>query len=224
MGRRFGRILVKLGKLTREEVHEALAIQKRRASKGERTKVGEVAQRIAAQLRDDGLTVELDDRADLRPGAKYYEWERKGVPLRIEIGPRDIKSGTVMTKLRVAELDERGRPRKVKMPMEDLGVSVGKALDELQGLLFRRMDERTKANTVFVDSWDDFRDIFAGQGSKFVYAHWDGTDETELAIKEETKATIRLLPMPEDGPPAEPGECIKTGRPSKQRVLFAKNY
>ena len=80
------------------------------------------------------------------------------------------------------------------------------------------------ANTVSVDHWDDFREIFAGQGSKFVYAHWDGTDETELAIKEETKATIRLLPFPEDGPAAEPGECIRTGRPSKQRVLFAKNY
>ncbi|MEW6071096.1 MAG: proline--tRNA ligase [Planctomycetota bacterium] len=193
-------------------------------SPAEKARVGEVAQNIAGLLRDDGLSVVLDDRDDLRPGAKYYEWERKGVPLRIEIGPRDVEAGTALAKLRFAEVDERGRPRKEELPLGNIGLAVGRLLDGFQALLFRRMDERTKANTVLVDDWDEFRAIFADQGSKFVYAHWDGTTETELAIKEETKATIRLLPFAEDGPPAEPGACIKTGRPSARRVLFAKNY
>jgi len=190
----------------------------------EKARVVEVANKLVAELREDDLSVVLDDRDDMRPGAKYYEWERKGVPLRLEIGPRDIESGTVMSKLRVAERDERGRPKKEKLPMDDLGVTVGKILDDFQAQLFRTMDERTKANTVHADTWDEFVDIFRDGGSKYVYAHWDGTTETELAIKDETKATIRLLPLPEDGPAAEPGECIKTGRPSAQRALFAKNY
>ena len=190
----------------------------------ERTAVLERAEAIATELRDDGLAVKLDAREDLRPGAKYYEWERKGVPLRIEIGPRDLASGSVMTKLRIAELDERGRAKKEKIPMEGIGVSVGKILDDFQTELFRRADERTKANTVLVDTWDEFADIFADSGSKFVYAHWDGTRDTELAIKKDTKATIRAIPFPEDGPGPEAGACIKTGAPSSQRVLFAKNY
>ena len=83
---------------------------------------------------------------------------------------------------------------------------------------------RLTENTVSVDTWDEFHGVFEGQSSRFVYAHWDGTTETEAAIKEETKATIRCLPHPEDGPEPEPGSCVKTGKPSARRVLFAKNY
>jgi prolyl-tRNA synthetase len=190
----------------------------------ERSAVVSQADKIAAELRSDGLTVELDAREDLRPGAKYYEWERKGVPLRIEIGPRDLASGSVMTKVRIAELNEKGRARKETIPMEGIGASVGKLLDDFQTLLFRRAEERTKANTISLDRWEDFLETFEGAGSRFVYAHWDGTKETELAIKKETKATIRLIPFPGDDPGPEDGKCIKTGRPSTQRVLFAKNY
>jgi prolyl-tRNA synthetase len=190
----------------------------------ERASVLEAAQKVAAELRDDGLTVELDDRDELRPGAKYFEWEKKGVPLRLEIGPRDVAAGKALGKLRLSELDERGKARKVEVPFDGIGMTVGKLLDGFQAELFRRASERLNANTVEVDSWDDFRAVFAGEGSKFVLAHWDGTTETEKAIKDETKATIRCLPHAADAPPGAPGTCVKTGRPSTRRVLFAKAY
>jgi prolyl-tRNA synthetase len=184
----------------------------------ERAAVLERAGALAALLREDGLTVELDAREGLKPGAKYYEWERKGVPLRLEIGPRDLEAGTVMAKRRPAGSE------KEKLPMEGLGPAVGQVLDELQADLLARARARLEANTVLVDTWDDFAAVFEGAGSKFVHAHWDGTTETELAIKEATKATVRCLPLEGQGPPIEPGRCIKTGRPSARRVLFAKNY
>jgi prolyl-tRNA synthetase len=184
----------------------------------------EVARKIAAELRDDGLTVALDDRDELRPGAKYFEWERKGVPLRLEIGPRDVAEQSALGKLRVSELDEKGKPKKLKVPFAGLGVTVGKMLDGFQQLLFQRALERQRSNSVNVDTWKDFQDAFAGDGSKFVHAHWDGTPETEKAIKDELKVTIRCLPLPGDGPAPEPGKCVKTGKPSARRVLFAKAY
>jgi prolyl-tRNA synthetase len=190
----------------------------------ERAAVLEAAERIAGDLRDDGLTVEVDARDGLKPGAKYYEWERKGVPLRLELGPRDLESSTVMGKLRLAELDERGKPRKHTLPMQDLGVAIGGLLDGFQRQLFERALAFRAANTLSVDTWADFEAVFAGQQSKFVWAHWDGTRETEAAIKEATKATIRCLPYPGQGPEPGPGRCIKTGEPSARRVLFAKNY
>jgi prolyl-tRNA synthetase len=190
----------------------------------ERVAVLEVASRIVEDLRADGLTVELDDREGMKPGAKYYHWERKGVPLRLEIGPRDIADGAVMAKRRVTDLDERGRPKKEKIPMEGLAVAVGKVLDEMQVDLFERALARREADTVLVNSWDDFQAIYANGASKFVYAHWDGTSETELAIKEATKATIRCIPLEGEGQGPEKGICIFSGKPSTQRVLFAKNY
>ena len=189
----------------------------------ERVAVLEASTRVAAELRDDGLTVELDNR-DMKPGAKYYEWERKGVPLRLEIGPRDLQSESVMAKSRIAELDERGRPVKETLSMADLGASVGTRLDAMQKELFDRALAFREANTVSVDSWDDFASVFEGGASKFVWAHWDGTSETELAIKEATKATIRCIPFDGEEPAAEPGKCVKSGTASARRVLFAKNY
>ncbi len=190
----------------------------------ERTAVLEAAGRIAAELRDDGLTVEVDDREGIKPGAKYYEWERKGVPLRLEIGPRDLESRSVMAKRRISDVDERGRPVKESLPMEGLGVHVGRILDEFQSFLFDRAVRFREENTVTVDAWDEFEAVFADGGSKFVWAHWDGTTETELAIKERTKATIRMIPLPGEGPEPQEGACVLTGRKSAQRVLFAKAY
>ncbi len=192
----------------------------------EKARLVEVAARIAAELRDDGLSVELDDRDDVRPGSKYYEWERKGVPLRLELGPRDLEQGTVLAKLRLSALDERGRARKEALPLADLGPTVGKLLDGFQQKLFADARRRLAESTSLVDSWDEFRAVFADQGSRFVYAHWDGTTETELAIKDETKVTIRCFPYRDDAPEGvfEGGRCIKTGKPSAQRVLFAKAY
>jgi prolyl-tRNA synthetase len=190
----------------------------------ERAAVLDAAAKLAADLRDDGLTVEIDDRDGMKPGAKYYEWERKGVPIRLELGPRDLEQRAVMSKMRLADLDERGRPVKEALPWDGLGVEIGKRLDAFQRQLFDRALAFREENTVEVDSWDDFASCFEEGGSKFVYAHWDGTTETELAIKEATKATLRCVPLDGEGPAAEPGQCVKTGHPSAQRVLFAKNY
>jgi prolyl-tRNA synthetase len=176
---------------------------------------------VASRLRDDvaasGVAVTLDDREGKRPGEKFYEWERKGVPIRIELGPRDIKSGEVMTKLRVAE-------DKVKRPLETLAADVPGVLDEFQGFLFERARAFREQNTVTVDTWDEFLGVFEGNESKFAWCHWDGTAETEAAIKDETRVTVRCIPLAGQGPDPEPGACVKTGKPSKQRVLFAKAY
>ena len=193
-------------------------------SEDEKGAVLETTAKVAGELRDDGLTVEVDDREGIKPGAKYYEWERKGVPLRLELGPRDLEQRSVMAKRRLADTDERGRPVKETLPLADIGVSVGRIMDELQAALFERALALREENTVEVDSWGDFTDLFEGGASRFVYAHWDGTTETELAIKQATKATIRCIPYPGEGPAPEPGACIKTGAPSAQKVLFAKNY
>jgi prolyl-tRNA synthetase len=190
----------------------------------EQAAVLEAADRLAGELRADGLVVKVDAREELKPGAKYYEWERKGVPLRLEIGPRDLESRAVMAKLRVGEADDRGRPVKESLAWDGLGAAVGKRLDDLQQHLFDAALARRKANEVEVDSWDDFVACFAAGASKFVWAHWDGTQETELAIKDATKATIRCVPLPDEGPEAAPGKCVKSGAASAQRVLFAKNY
>jgi prolyl-tRNA synthetase len=131
-----------------------------------------------------------------------------------------------MIKRRVAETDASGKPKKEKLPMLDLGVSLGRVLDEFQAALYAAARKRTEESTVFVDSWKEFLEVFRDGESRFVYAHWDGTTATELAIKEETKVTIRCLPYREDAPAGvfERGACVKTGQPSAQRVLFAKNY
>ena len=191
---------------------------------GERAAVMEAAEKVAAELRDDGLTVEVDDREGMKPGAKYYDWERKGVPLRLEIGPRDLESGTAMAKRRISDVDERGKPMKEKLPMDDIGLHVGKVLDEFQQMLYDRALAFREANTLEVNSWEEFQEVFADGDSKFVWAHWDGTTETELQIKDETKATVRCIPLEGEGPAPGPGSCVKTGQPSQQRVLFAKNY
>ncbi|MCP4606081.1 MAG: proline--tRNA ligase [Proteobacteria bacterium] len=176
---------------------------------------------VASKLRDDiaaaGVDVELDDRDGKRPGEKFYEWERKGVPIRIELGPRDIASGEVVTKLRVAEGKE-------KFSLDTLAKDLPGVLDKFQTFLFNRAEAFRKENTKNVDTWDDFVDVFSEGQSKFVWAHWDGTAETEAAIKEETKATIRCIPMKDECPNPEPGKCIKTGSPSERRVVFAKSY
>ncbi len=190
----------------------------------EKARVYEAARAIATELSEDGLSVRVDDREGIKPGAKYYEWERKGVPVRIEIGPRDIDAGTVMIKRRIAPTGPDGKAMKETLPRANLGVAIGKVLDELQEFLYSRAKAYREANTVQVDTWKEFEEVFAGAGSKFVWAHWDGTTATELAIKEATKVTVRCIPLPGEGPAPEAGRCIKTGQPSRQRVLFAKNY
>jgi prolyl-tRNA synthetase len=191
----------------------------------EKARVMNVADKVAKDLRDDGLVVKVDDREEVKPGAKYYEWERKGVPLRLEIGPRDVDQDVVMGKLRLSPVDANGKPQKMTLKLADLGAQIGKLLDDFQEMLFERALELRKSNTVSVDTWKEFADVFAGENnSKFVWAHWDGTGETEAAIKAATKATIRCIPLDGEGPTPEPGTCVKSGKSSARRVLFAKNY
>ncbi len=183
----------------------------------EKAEVMPVVDQIAADLKGAGIAVEVDAREGKRPGEKYYEWERKGVPLRIEIGPRDIKSGEAMIKLRVSEGKE-------KLPISTLAEKIPGILDDFQTFLYERALKFREDNTVIIDSWDEFKKVFSDGQSKFAWCHWDGTKETEAAIKEETKATIRCIPLKGEGPDSAPGRCIKTGRPSEQRVLIAKAY
>ena len=170
-----------------------------------------------AKIRDDlqaaGISCVLDTR-DYKPGYKYFEWEQKGVPVRLELGQRDIDGGKVMYKERTAD-------SKDAMAMDDIVSQVQSILERQQSELLAAADKRMADNTLTVDTYDDFRGVFEGNESKFVYAHWDGTAETEAKVKEDTKATIRCIPLEGD---KEEGTCMVTGKPSKQRVLFAKSY
>jgi prolyl-tRNA synthetase len=195
----------------------------------QRSKVMAAAETIKATLSDidiappraryrDFLEVRIDDR-DLRPGAKFYHWERRGVPMRIELGPKDLDKGQVCVKMRIGagkEFIEQG----------EFLAGAADRLARYQASLRSRAQERRAAMTVTLDTWDDFLAAFAGDKSVFAWCHWDGTAQTEAEIKAETKATIRCVPLPGQGPAPEPapGKCIKTGAPSAQRVLIAKAY
>ncbi|MFO0634206.1 MAG: proline--tRNA ligase [Nannocystaceae bacterium] len=197
----------------------------------ERTRVLEAAQRIAKALGAidisqpgsryrDFIEVRIDDR-DLRPGAKFYHWERRGVPMRIELGPKDLDKGQVCVKMRV---DSAAGTGKMFIPEAEFIATAKARLEQYQDELFAQARARMVAGSVELDSWDDFLAAFAGEGSRFAWCHWDGTAATEAAIKAETKATIRCIPLPGHGPAPSPGRCIKTGEPSRQRVLIAKAY
>jgi prolyl-tRNA synthetase len=194
----------------------------------EHTAVLEAAERIKATLRDvdiapakaryrDFLEVVIDDR-DMRPGAKFYDWERKGVPMRIELGPKDLAKGQVCVKMRT------GSDKKEFLAEDEFLATVATRLLDYQAMLLTRARERLAAGTVTLDTWDEFLATFAGDDSKFAWCHWDGSAETEAKIKAETKVTIRCVPLPGQGPDPEPGTCIFSGKPSTQRVLMAKAY
>lgn len=175
--------------------------------------VREHGRAIEKELRAAGLSVVFDVR-DYKPGFKYFEWEQKGVPLRIEIGPKDIEKNSIAFKDRLAE-------KKEFRTREGLAEWATAFMAEFQQRLFDRAKKRLEDNTVRCDSWDEFKQIFREGESKFVMAHWDGTAETEAKIKEELKVTIRCIPI---DAPAEDGACILSGKPSKRRVLFSKSY
>lgn len=153
------------------------------------------------------------DSRDMRHGEKYFEWEKKGVPVRIEIGPKDIANKSVVVVRR-----DTSEKRSVDVD-QNLGSTISTLLDTIQKSLLDKARKTRLENTVYVDSWEEF--IQAIENRKFVMAHWDGTTETEKLIKEETGATIRCLPFEEE--PSN-GNCIKTGKSSTSRVLFAKAH
>jgi len=180
----------------------------------ERIAVLEKGEKIKAELERVGIRVKHDDRDTQKPGYKFAEWEFKGVPLRIAIGPRDLKNNTV-------ELARRDTLSKSFTEMEGLRDKVLDLLDEIQDNLFTKALDFRDKHTTEVNSWDEFKEVLENKGG-FIMAHWDGTNETEDKIKEETKATIRSIPL--DYEDAEEGVCVFSGKPSKGRVVFAKAY
>lgn len=175
--------------------------------------ISEKVKTIKAELEAAGVSVKYDNRDTHKPGWKFNEYELKGVPLRIGIGPRDLENGTV-------ELARRDTLSKEVVSMDDLTSIVQQRLEEIQTNLFDKAKNYRTENTHQANSWDEFVDIIENKGG-FVEAHWDGTPETEDKIKELTKATIRCIP---NDAVEEEGKCVLTGNPSTRRVLFAKAY
>jgi len=167
---------------------------------------------IKTALEKKGITVKFDNRDNFTPGWKFNEYEFKGYPVRIAIGPRDLENGTV-------EVARRDTLSKSIINMEEIENQIEPLLNDIQANLFSRALGFRNQNTFSVDTWDEFTSRIEKGG--FILAHWDGTTETEAKIKEETKATIRLIPLE---PVPEPGRCVYSGKPSPHRVLFARAY
>lgn len=176
-------------------------------------KVCDAGKSIKQQLEKAGISVKLDDRDTHKPGFKFNEHELRGVPVRIAIGPRDLEQGTV-------EVARRDTLEKESLHIQDLPTKIAHLLEQIQQNLYTKALTKREELTFKADSWDEFVRLLDEPGG-FIYAHWDGTAETEEKIKELTKATIRCIPL--DNKP-EAGNCILTGKPSEQRVLFARAY
>lgn len=170
-------------------------------------------EKIERELKDQQIATVFDVR-DYKPGFKYFEWEQKGVPIRVEIGQRDIDKNQVMIK-------KRNATEKRSVSFTGLGEFIRLELKDMQREMLEAAQTRLVENTLSVDSYDDFKDIFADGKSKFALAHWDGSPETEARVKDETKATIRCIPLEGE---STSGNCIVTGKASKQRVIFARSY
>ena len=173
----------------------------------------EAANRIAADLRTKGIRVKIDTDDTKRPGFKFAEHELHGTPIRLGLGGRDLANGTI-------EIARRDTRTKETILSENLAETVENLLAEIQQNLFDTAKKFQQDNIRKADTWDEFQAILDNQKG-FISAHWDGTTETELKIKEISKATIRCIPLDN---PQEDGVCILTGKPSTQRVLFARAY
>ena len=168
---------------------------------------------IAADLRARGISVKVDTRDNVRSGFKFAEYELKGVPVRLALGPRDLENGTI-------ELARRDTLTKETVPQQGLADRIVDLLDQIQKNIYRKAHDFRSSMITHVDTWDEFIDTLNNKGG-FISAHWDGTVETEVAIKDATKATIRCIPLDAE---EEEGRCIYTGKPSHRRVLFARSY
>ena len=173
------------------------------------------ANEIMADLRKAGISVKYDDRDTQKPGWKFAEYELKGVPIRIGLGPRDLENKTI-------EIARRDTLTKESFHWEEMPIAqkIGNLLEEIQEQIYQKAFDFRKENTREVNSWEEFKDVLESKAG-FLSAHWDGTSETEEKIKELTKATIRCIPLDQV---QESGNCIYSGQPSVGRVLFAKAY
>ncbi len=177
------------------------------------TAISEKVNPMLSSLRKLGITVKYDDRENFTPGWKFSEYEFKGVPVRLAIGSRDIENGTI-------EITRRDTLEKKSIPFDQVIETVQQLLTDIQKMLYEKARDFRTASSVRVDDYETFKKVLEEKGG-FIYAHWDGTPETEQKIKEETKATIRCIPL--DAEPEE-GRCIYSGKPSSRRVVFAKAY
>ena len=168
---------------------------------------------IAAQLREKGISVKIDDRDNVRSGFKFAEYELKGVPVRLAMGPRDLENGTI-------ELVRRDTLEKETVPQEGLVERIEGLMTEIQENIYKKALAFRESMITKVDTWEEFKRVLDEKGG-FILAHWDGTVETEVAIKDATKATIRCIPV---DAPDEEGVCVFSGKPSHRRVLFARSY
>ena len=178
----------------------------------QRSLLAEKAESLLAELRDKGIRVIFDNNDTKKPGWKFAEYEMKGVPVRLALGMRDLENGTV-------EVARRDTLTKETRELQGIGDYVKTLLDEIQANIFKKAQAYRDAHIYLVDSYDEFKARIEDGG--FFLCHWDGTGETEERIKEETKATIRCVPLNGD---KTPGRCMVTGKPSAQRVIIAKAY
>lgn len=174
--------------------------------------ITEVVDGIIKDLKAKDISVKYDDRDTQKPGFKFAEWELKGVPVRLAIGPRDLANGTI-------EVARRDTLEKETLQIEGIANKIEHLLEQIQINIYQKAYDFREQNTFVVDDWDEFKEKVKAGG--FILAHWDGTAETEQKIKDKTKATIRSIPI--DGK-MEEGKCIFTGNPSNQRVVFARAY
>ena len=179
----------------------------------ELARITAVADELLKGLKAKGISVKYDDRDTQRPGFKFAEYELKGVPVRVAIGGRDLENGT-------AELARRDTKTKETVSREGLADRIESLLEEIQSNIYQRALNFREEKTTEVNSYEEFKQVLDEKGG-FVAAHWDGSSETEQKIKEETKATIRCIPLNNK---QEEGVCIYSGKPSTQRVLFARAY
>ncbi|MEQ8924556.1 MAG: proline--tRNA ligase [Fulvivirga sp.] len=175
--------------------------------------IAEVANQLKVELSADNISVKFDDRDTSSPGWKFAEYELKGVPVRVAIGPRDLENGTV-------EIARRDTKEKKVIPLAEAAAYIKNLMTEIQENIYKRAFDFRANNTSEVDTYDEFKKVL-DEKAGFVMAHWDGTSETEERIKEETKATIRCIPLDFK---EEAGKCIYSGRPSKGKVVFARAY
>ncbi|MFA4853568.1 MAG: proline--tRNA ligase, partial [Bacteroidales bacterium] len=176
----------------------------------------EISQKVAPikkAIESSGISVKYDDRDTHKPGWKFTEYEFKGVPLRLAIGPRDIEQGTV-------EVARRDTLEKAIYQQTDIEKKIKNLLFQIQENLYEKALSFREMSTHKVNSWAEFKDVIENKNG-FLMAHWDGTRDTEEAIKNETKATIRCIPL---NNPKKEGKCVYSGKPSSQRVIFARAY
>jgi prolyl-tRNA synthetase len=189
----------------------------------ERARLLEAANKVRDHLTgwvgrgDDRVRVRIDSREGIKPGAKYYEWELRGVPLRIELGPRDLEKNSCVA----ARRDKR---EKTTLPLDGLPASVGALLEDIQTSMLAAARERREANSIREPiTYDKFRELMEGDGA-FVYAGWNGDPAVEAKVKADTKATIRCLPDEEFRTTPRPGKCMVTGEPAQHEVVWARAY